>query len=645
VKVRAALANVDPKVKNRILAAGLGEILQGHLLVSSGATEIAEAALALNFKDGINAVGTAQLTPTGQRQLAQVIGSGGTPLETRTNELASVTVALQPGTEIKNTKPTLGTYLNGLSFQQFTQALREAGSMAWPALFAKPTGLSRRLVADASIPGVVGNLAQLPQDLSLEILAFDPSRGPAFRWQAHVSNDTASAWWNLVRMVAHMTTDSKRKEVRQQQRADGTWITWTHGATTSDDGAPAQRRNDVLSGTFAVAHVDLTKLAARWAQLDPDNKPEDVWLRQLLQRLGPIDASVRLQGSWLMAEMRSGLGKPSTARELVTPAADTAVEPAGTAPSPALEQAIAEASELLKAFAQVSDRAAVLSEGRTQLQGTLERLKGDPSTRADAVALDRMLLEIETRSTQPLEFKRVSDATRVQCGNHSCLVGQETCCGNTTDKTDTGAACVATVPPGKGDHVQLLASQIEACEQAKLPTSTLARCDESRDCRNNEACCENYLYSGAGANFCVPIQQPSRSPCPINEVCIEGSPCRAPGSVCINGTCQKVVGSLPCGTATCTPPKNVCCLDAMSCAAPSECRVGALHCAHHSDCLKGQFCEISVLGTQCTGHIAWGVAGSVCEKDADCGPDVFCKQNKPRCLLSEFPGVRYCGCE
>ncbi|HEY5956218.1 MAG TPA: hypothetical protein VIV60_06690, partial [Polyangiaceae bacterium] len=62
MKVMAALSSVDPKMKGRILAEGLGEILEGHLLATSGNSEISEAALALNFENGIHAVSVAQLT-------------------------------------------------------------------------------------------------------------------------------------------------------------------------------------------------------------------------------------------------------------------------------------------------------------------------------------------------------------------------------------------------------------------------------------------------------------------------------------------------------------------------------------------------------------------------------------------------------
>ncbi len=643
MKVMAALSDVDPKFKVRILAEGLGEILEGHLLATSGKSEIAEAALAMNFESGVDAVGIAQLTPAGQRQTSHLISVTGTPRETPANALASVAITFQPGGDIKNTEPVLNTYLNGISPQRFVEVFKDAGSAAWPALFAKPSGLWRKLVADAFIPSVIGNLTELPQDVSFELLDVDAGRGPAFRWRGYASNSAASAWSNLARLVAHANTGLEDKEVQQQRGTNGTWITWAHGSPTTDASVPLHRRSDVPKGTFAVARVEAAKIASRLEQVDSYWKRRQAWLLRFLHLLGPINASVRLQGSWLITEIGTEVTIARTAHVFEPPVSSNWVEVVNSTPArTALEQAIADASELMKSFAQASNRAALLSEGHAKLQGILEQAKSDPNTRADAAALDRMLLELEKYPVEPVESKPISDPAHIHCGQKICQVGKETCCGGDTD--DAGD-CVATVPPGKGDKMQLLASQIEACEKASLPTSTLARCDESLDCRKNEACCEDYLYSGASANFCVTIKRPDRSPCKRNEVCIEGSPCRAPGSVCINGTCQKVVASLPCGTATCTPPNNVCCLDEMRCVAPSECRVGALHCAHHSDCLKGQFCEISTLGTQCTGGITWGVAGSVCDKDADCGPDVFCNKKKPRCLPSEYPGIRNCDCE
>ncbi len=238
------------------------------------------------------------------------------------------------------------------------------------------------------------------------------------------------------------------------------------------------------------------------------------------------------------------------------------------------------------------------------------------------------------------KVEAVSGKTRIHCVTATCEVGKETCCHGSEE-----GVCVSTVKPGPDDETQLLASQIDACNPRKLPLEldTIARCDESIDCSDTEACCAQFLYGGTEAILCVPIEQQYQSPCEWHEVCVEGSTCRAPGSVCVNGACQKQVTSLPCGGTNCTLPKNVCCLDEMRCGLASDCPVGGLHCAHNSDCLKGQFCEMSVLGTQCTGGVAWGNATIVCERDKDCRDVDSCK--KPRCVPSKYPGIKNCDCE
>jgi hypothetical protein len=234
----------------------------------------------------------------------------------------------------------------------------------------------------------------------------------------------------------------------------------------------------------------------------------------------------------------------------------------------------------------------------------------------------------------------VSDRTRVHCMSGVCQVGRETCC-----RTADEGICVSSVKPGPADDAQPLVSQVEACNAKKPPFAldTIARCDESIDCGEAEACCAQFLYGGMEANLCVPIRKKDLSPCGWHEVCVESSSCRTAGAVCVNGACQKPVASLPCGDTSCTAPNNVCCLDEMRCGLATDCPSGGLHCAHPGDCLKGQFCEASFLGTQCTGQVAWGAATSVCDSDKDCRGVEPCKQ--ARCVPSKFSGIKRCDCE
>ena len=234
----------------------------------------------------------------------------------------------------------------------------------------------------------------------------------------------------------------------------------------------------------------------------------------------------------------------------------------------------------------------------------------------------------------------VSDKQRIYCQRTTCRVGEQSCCSD----GELGV-CVPTVPPRPGDKVQPLDSQIEACSHATPPVdvNNIARCDESVDCRDGEACCSRGLFGGAGVDLCVPIKNKLQSPCEWHEVCIDDASCRTPGSVCIARTCRKPLAKLPCGDTECTAPRSVCCLEQMRCMPASECHSAALECAHHSDCLKGQSCEISAGGTACTGRIAWGNAGSVCDRDAECGViSDICK--KPVCVPSEHRGIKQCDC-
>jgi hypothetical protein len=248
---------------------------------------------------------------------------------------------------------------------------------------------------------------------------------------------------------------------------------------------------------------------------------------------------------------------------------------------------------------------------------------------------------VETpRRTKPPRVEMVSDKTGVHCMSRVCQVGSETCC-RTTDE----GMCVSSVRPGPADDAQPLVSQIEACNAKKLPFAidTIARCDESIDCGEAEACCAQFIYGGMEASLCVPIKKKGLSPCGWHEVCVESSSCRTPGAVCVNGACQKPVASLPCGDTNCTAPNNVCCLDGTRCGLPTDCPTGCLRCAHPDDCLKGQFCEVSFLGTQCTGQVAWGAATSVCDSDKDCRGLELCKP--AHCVPSKFSGIKQCHCE
>lgn len=392
-KVMAVLSYLDSTAKVRILAAGLGEILDGHLLAAFGKSEIAEAALAVSFARGINAVSVVQLTATGQRQMSLVMGNA--PLHASESSLASVSLAFQAGCDLKKAEPVLGAYSNEIPLERFLDITRAAGSIAWPTLFARPIGLLRKVVLDASIQGVVGDVTRLPRDAVFDL--FD-SESPSieYRWRAYVPNGVAPTWANLARMLARAANTDGEREVQQVPGPEGTWLTWNHYPPKSDDPAMSSiRRSDLPKGTFASARVDAAKVARRAVRFDHSFEEREAWVLRLLNHLGTVNASLRLQGSWLIGEIRTETGKSSSAFRFepsaTGPEFDSPKAPPGLA---TLEQATAQVSELLRNWADASDRTMTLGDGYARLKAIIEQAKLDPATRADATALERMLLEL-----------------------------------------------------------------------------------------------------------------------------------------------------------------------------------------------------------------------------------------------------------
>jgi len=390
-KLVNALSDVDPVTKARIMAVSYGEILGAHLWATSGKPEIAEAAVAANFDNGFELVSLAQLTTTGQKQMSRIISTAGTALETSTDTLVSATLASLPGNNLKQAEPVFGTYLDSMNPERFLYSAREAGNVAWPALFARPIGFWRNM-ARGSDWGLPRELTELPQDVLFDLLDFDAYGVPAYRLRGHVTHQAAAAWSDLAQLAA----PAEEKAVQQQRAVDGTWVTWTHGSQTREASAPSRRRAALPKGTFVISHVDTIKVANRLEQIDPDLERREPWVFQLLRSLGHVDASTRLQGGWLMGEVTAGSAKASGLHglevQLPTPAIDEFKSTPGRA---ALERAIAEASDLLKASSGASDYVNVLIQGHAELQNLLEQAMSDPDTRTDAAALDRALLRLE----------------------------------------------------------------------------------------------------------------------------------------------------------------------------------------------------------------------------------------------------------
>lgn len=236
---------------------------------------------------------------------------------------------------------------------------------------------------------------------------------------------------------------------------------------------------------------------------------------------------------------------------------------------------------------------------------------------------------------------RESNPDSFACEATRCKAGSESCCVF----SDTGR-CVANVPPGPNDKVQLLAAQSEACNQppSEYSLTEIRRCDESIDCAKGEACCGTFLFGGASADLCVPIKDPKRSPCDFSEICVNSSTCRVPGAECIDGMCKKAV-TLSCATERCSGAKSACCGDPPSCREPSQCEAGVprYRCTSAKDCLPGEHCQLQILGSLCTNFVDTANARRACETTRDCGGgDAFCKRYV--CKDSGIPGIKACEC-
>jgi hypothetical protein len=236
-----------------------------------------------------------------------------------------------------------------------------------------------------------------------------------------------------------------------------------------------------------------------------------------------------------------------------------------------------------------------------------------------------------------------SNSTLFRCGSSSCKSGVQTCCA-----TGDESVCASTVPAGPNDNVQVLAAQLQACADALgQEVSDVARCDESGDCAGNEACCEQYLYSGSTARVCVPFGPGKATPCEFGERCQEGQPCRVGNAECVDGACRKRIKNRRCGSATCGPGTS-CCDFPARCAPHAECAdtMAKYHCSQASDCLAGERCWYANGQSNCINYppIA-GVAALVCTGDADCPTkDTFC-EGPVRCVAAaDGSPVRVCTC-
>jgi hypothetical protein len=241
----------------------------------------------------------------------------------------------------------------------------------------------------------------------------------------------------------------------------------------------------------------------------------------------------------------------------------------------------------------------------------------------------------------------------LSCADRTCVSGTETCCEASTD-----GVCLPTSKDGPRGATGALREQWEACDKAPFAhgysLSGISRCDESVDCKSGEICCEQFLFSGGTINLCEPVLRSGQTPCEFGERCIEGSPCRMPGTQCERGYCIKLAKNARCDGATCAEGER-CCGSPPQCKAASACgeRDPRFTCMRPSDCVPGQHCVYAVnSGANCSGHVDFVTPNwfderglvIVCDRDADCR--ITCPNGKKqRCRPSEEQAwLKACGC-
>lgn len=243
-----------------------------------------------------------------------------------------------------------------------------------------------------------------------------------------------------------------------------------------------------------------------------------------------------------------------------------------------------------------------------------------------------------------------SDPATFPCGAARCRAGTETCCA-----AGDAAECVPSVDDGPPGAIGALRTQWEQCSTLQAAAGRnfdrLARCDESADCASGGVCCENFLFSGSeGLAECLPLPASGATPCDFAETCIDGSPCRLPGTECVRGACRKKPASQRCGTAICTAAAPYCC--GAACSADPTCGGGPrVMCTRDADCVKGERClDDERGGTMClrahpdADHAPW-----ICTSAAQCasacnGYGREPPQGKPLCEEASVPWLRRCGC-
>lgn len=249
----------------------------------------------------------------------------------------------------------------------------------------------------------------------------------------------------------------------------------------------------------------------------------------------------------------------------------------------------------------------------------------------------------------------------IQCGKKLCNLTTETCCIY-SDEGD----CRKREPIRGGKLLEeRLSAQLEVCNKtppSDLSLSEVLYCDDSSDCPANQACCAQWMWSGASFNSCVPLRPDGKNACELVEACVIRGNCRTPNTVCQSGKCVLKDARIRCAGTVCdgstpaccrlsqdAPPK---CVAEKDCIAPQNSENGPFpvrqECSGPSSCARGMYCQSGLLGTYCSGMRDGANAALVCDTVRDCS-QADCKamgQKGPvKCEPDQASGFSTCSCQ
>ncbi len=210
-----------------------------------------------------------------------------------------------------------------------------------------------------------------------------------------------------------------------------------------------------------------------------------------------------------------------------------------------------------------------------------------------------------------------------------------------------------------GSVEQRLAAQIESCKRAvrsEYSFDFLGTCDDSTDCPSGQACCSQWLWSGASLLECIAVSPSGESVCDYGERCVADS-CVTRGTRCGDGECRRTDARVKCAGVVCGKDAPVCCQRGFegkpACerdckAAGEDSRAFEFVCSGPDGCPAGTTCQAGMFGSYCARLVDTANAVTLCESDADCPKDGCARMGKsapPVCKEGHSPGFAHCSCD